>query len=72
MIRESDHVSLPPREFIVAKDSGLPRMMKRKLPSITENKDVMVPREEKNVSKDNSEDYVLQSDKDELVIPFGK
>ena len=53
MIRESDHVSLPPREFVVSKDSGLQRPMKQKLPAINDFKHLPSIREERNVLKDN-------------------
>lgn len=72
VIRESDHVSLPPREFIVSKDSGMRRLMKRKLPAINDVKHLPGIREERNILKDNGENDSVNSDENEQVTRIEK
>ena len=57
VIHESDHVTLPSREFIVqSRDSGrLRRFTKRKLPAIDDLKHLPDIREEGNILKANGD-----------------
>jgi hypothetical protein len=68
VVRESDHVSLPPREFIVSKDSGLRRMTtKRKLPAINDMKHLPGIREERNFWKENGESDIGNCDSEQCT-----
>ena len=72
VVRESDHVSLPSREFIVSKDSGIGRFMKRKLPAINDGKHLPGIREERNILKENGENLVGNCEKHEHITEIEK
>ena len=68
VVRESDHVSLPPREFLVSKDSGLRRMtMKRKLPAINDITHLPGIQEEKFFYKHNNENDIGNCDTEQTT-----
>ena len=72
VVRESDHVSLPSRQFIVSKDSGFGRLGRRKLPAINDGKHLPEIREERNILKENGENILGNCEEHEHVTGIEK